>query len=135
MAKLCQIIAVCNGKKSQAIADFTKLYHTLQKSALFDGISRTYKPRDVEGEQLPAEMKRVRSLVPEMPLLIPGIGAQGGDVMSAVRFGCDTRGEMAIINASRSVIYASNGRDFALAARTAALKLRNEINIYRDRFF
>ncbi|HET6271502.1 MAG TPA: orotidine-5'-phosphate decarboxylase [Bacteroidota bacterium] len=89
----------------------------------------------VVGATRPSEMARVRKLVPEMPLLIPGIGAQGGDVKSTVRYGCDVRGEMAIINASRSIIYASNGEDFAEASRMAAMKLRDEINAYRAQFF
>jgi len=89
----------------------------------------------VVGATRPTELKRVRALVPEMPLLIPGIGAQGGNLKSAVRFGCDMHGEMAIINAGRSVIYASNSEDFAQAARTVAMKLRDEINMYRLEFF
>jgi len=70
-----------------------------------------------------------------MPLLIPGIGAQGGDLRQSVRYGCDRNGEMAIINASRSIIYASGGKDFGRAARTAALEMRDEINKYREQFF
>lgn len=89
----------------------------------------------VVGATRPTAMERIRRLVPEMPLLIPGVGAQGGDLKSSVRFGCDRRGEMAIINASRSIIYASQGEDFAEAARNAALKLRDEINRYREEFF
>ena len=89
----------------------------------------------VVGATRPKEMARVRKLVPDMPLLIPGIGAQGGEVRSAVRYGCDKRGEMAIINASRSIIYASSGKDFAHAARGAALKLRDEMNESRVKFF
>ena len=89
----------------------------------------------VVGATRPKELQRVRAMVPDMPLLIPGIGAQGGDLKSAVRYGCDEKGEMAIINASRSIIYASNGDDFAQAARAAALKLRDEMNTYRGTFF
>jgi orotidine-5'-phosphate decarboxylase len=89
----------------------------------------------VVGATRPKELQRVRTLAPEMPLLIPGIGAQGGDVRSAVRYGCDRKGEMAVINASRSILYASNKEDFARAARVAALKLREEINFYREKFF
>lgn len=81
------------------------------------------------------ELKRVRTLVPDMPLLIPGVGAQGGDLQAAVRYGCDKNGEMAVINSSRGIIYASGGKDFAEAARTAAMKLRGEINAIRDRYF
>ncbi|MBI4534721.1 MAG: orotidine-5'-phosphate decarboxylase [Ignavibacteriae bacterium] len=89
----------------------------------------------VVGATRPKDLARVRTLAPEMPLLIPGIGAQGGDLQAAVRYGCDKRSEMAIINASRSIIYASRGEDFASAARTAAVTLRDEINEYRKTFF
>jgi orotidine-5'-phosphate decarboxylase len=63
-----------------------------------------------------------------MPFLIPGIGAQGGDLSLTIKYGVDTHGEKAIINSSRQIIYASKGKDFAKAARNAALELRNEIN-------
>jgi orotidine-5'-phosphate decarboxylase len=89
----------------------------------------------VVGATRPRELQRVRKLAPEMPLLIPGIGAQGGSVKAAVRYGCDRQGEMAIINASRSITYASSGTDFPQAARAAALKLRDQINAYRKEFF
>lgn len=89
----------------------------------------------VVGATRPKEMQRIRRMVPDMPILIPGIGAQGGDLKAAVRYGCDRHGELAVINASRSVIFASAGDDFAEAARAAALKLRNDINQYRDMFF
>jgi orotidine-5'-phosphate decarboxylase len=89
----------------------------------------------VVGATKPAQLKRVRQLAPEMPLLIPGIGAQGGDIRSAVRYGCDAHGMMAIINASRSILYASRERDFADRARTAAKTLRDEIRLHRVRYF
>lgn len=90
----------------------------------------------VVGSTYPQELRRVRQLCPQMPLLIPGIGAQGGDPASAVRYGVDARGEKAIISSSRQIIYAylgegGKGGDFAAAARGAALKLRDEINRYR----
>ncbi len=89
----------------------------------------------VAGATRPAELRKIRSLAPDMPLLIPGVGAQGGDLRLAVRHGCDRRGEMAIINASRSIIYASGGEDFASSARSAALALRDEINNEREHYF
>jgi len=89
----------------------------------------------VVGATRPSELKRIRSLAPDMPLLIPGIGVQGGDVEAAVRYGCDRRGELAVINASRSIMYASRGDDFARAARTAALALRDEMNTHRASYF
>jgi orotidine-5'-phosphate decarboxylase len=66
-----------------------------------------------------------------MLLLIPGIGAQGGDLASAVRYGVDERGRKAIISSSRQIIYASKGKDFAEAARQVASSLREQINHYR----
>jgi orotidine-5'-phosphate decarboxylase len=89
----------------------------------------------VVGATRPVQLKRVRQLVPNVPLLIPGIGAQGGDVKLAVRYGCDANGTMALINASRSVLYASGGEGFAESARSAARALRDEMNTYRRQFF
>jgi orotidine 5'-phosphate decarboxylase subfamily 2 len=89
----------------------------------------------VVGATRPAELKRIRSLAPEMPILIPGIGAQKGDARSAVRYGCDSRGELAIINVGRSILNVSNGDDFAEKARAAALRFRETINGYRKQFF
>jgi orotidine-5'-phosphate decarboxylase len=87
----------------------------------------------VVGATYPEELKRVRSICPEMPLLIPGIGTQGGDLASAVGYGVDTRGEKAIINVSRQILYASTEKDFARAARNMAEKIRNQINDYRNK--
>ena len=85
----------------------------------------------VVGATYPQELKLIREGYPDMPLLIPGIGAQGGDLELAVRYGADARGEKTIINSSRQVIYASRGKDFAPAARRAATELRDQINHYR----
>ena len=82
----------------------------------------------VVGATAPQQLTDVRSICPDLPLLIPGIGAQGGDLADSVRCGVDARGRMAVINASRSVIYASTGVDYASAARHAAATLRNEMN-------
>jgi orotidine-5'-phosphate decarboxylase len=87
----------------------------------------------VVGATYPEELKRVRSICPEMCLLIPGIGAQGGDLASAVGYGVDARGEKAIINVSRQILYASKEKDFAQAARTMAEKIRKQINDYRNK--
>ncbi len=82
----------------------------------------------VVGATYPDELKAVRALCPTMPLLIPGIGTQGGDLARTIRNGIDASGGNAIINVSRQVIYASKQGDFAAAARTSAERLRNEIN-------
>jgi len=82
----------------------------------------------VVGATYPEELRLIRNSHPDMPLLIPGIGAQGGDLASTVRYGVNAKGEGAIINSSRGIIYASKGKDFAQAARQAASSLRNQIN-------
>lgn len=86
----------------------------------------------VVGATYPTELAEIRALVgPDLPLLMPGIGAQGGDMAAAVTAGLGAGRRGLIINASRAVIFASSGPDFAQAARTAATKLRDEINQYR----
>lgn len=82
----------------------------------------------VVGATYPYELKDVRALCPDMPILIPGVGAQGGDVTASVKNGVDASGEKAIINSSRQILYASRDKDFAVAARKQAQKLRDEIN-------
>lgn len=82
----------------------------------------------VVGATAPEELRHLRQVYPEMPLLIPGIGAQGGDVALTVKNGFDAKGERTVINSSRQILYASKGKDFAEAARKAALALRDQIN-------
>ena len=86
----------------------------------------------VVGATYPAELAKVRKIVGDMPILLPGIGAQGGEVEATVKAGKDSRNMGMIINSSRGIIFASNGPDFAEAARAALLKLKEEINRYRD---
>jgi orotidine-5'-phosphate decarboxylase len=86
----------------------------------------------VVGATWPEELERIRGICPEMPILIPGVGAQGADVASALGAGLDAEGGGVIINSSRQVLYASSGDDFAEAARKVALALRDEINRQRD---
>lgn len=74
----------------------------------------------VVGATYPEQLAEVRAIAPELPLLIPGIGAQGGDLAKTMQYGLDSRGAGVIINASRSIIYASLGADFAEAARQEA---------------
>ena len=85
----------------------------------------------VVGATYPDELKQIRQKHPDLLILIPGIGAQGGDVATTVKNGCNSLGEKAIINSARQIIYASRGLDFAEAARKAAMTLRDEINKYR----
>jgi len=85
----------------------------------------------VVGATFPEELKEIRAIAPEMPFLVPGIGAQGGDVKAAVTNGRTKNGAGMIVNSSRAIIYASADEDFADAARRAAASLRDEINRYR----
>jgi orotidine-5'-phosphate decarboxylase len=82
----------------------------------------------VVGATYPEVLAEVRALCPTLPLLIPGVGAQGGAIGGAARAAVDARGERAIVNVSRGVLYASDGAGFAEAARHEALRLRDEIN-------
>jgi orotidine-5'-phosphate decarboxylase len=75
----------------------------------------------VVGATYPNEIERVRSIAPTLPLLIPGVGAQGGDALATVRAGWREDAPI-IVNSSRAILYASNGEDFAKAAREEALK-------------
>lgn len=86
----------------------------------------------VVGATYPSELKQVRAIVGDMPILIPGIGAQGGDLAATVVAGKDSRGHGMIISSSREIIYASNDENFAQAAREATMSLRDKINSYRQ---
>lgn len=79
------------------------------------------------GATYPEELKAVREIVADMPILIAGIGAQDGDLQKTIRHGLDTRGRGLIVNASRSVIFASKGSDYADAARGKAEELHKAI--------
>lgn len=85
----------------------------------------------VVGATYPRELAEIRAVVGNLPILIPGIGAQGGEVEATVKAGQDIRGMGMIINSSRGIIFASNGPDFAEAARKAVQQLTGEINQYR----
>jgi len=84
----------------------------------------------VVGATYPEELKLIRQSHPDMTILIPGVGAQGGDLGLAVRYGVNAQGRGIIVNSSRQIIYASPGKDFPEAARRAASALRDEINRY-----
>ncbi len=85
----------------------------------------------VVGATFPAEIARVRELTGTLPLLVPGIGAQGGDIEATVKAGKTLGGTGLMINSSRAILYAGQGEDYADAARRAALETRDAINRYR----
>jgi orotidine-5'-phosphate decarboxylase len=78
----------------------------------------------VVGATYPAEIERVRQVAPNLPLLIPGVGAQGGDAVATVKAGWRADAPI-IVNSSRAILYASSGDDFAEAARREALRTRD----------
>jgi orotidine-5'-phosphate decarboxylase len=85
----------------------------------------------VVGATYPAEIERVRSVAPTVPLLIPGVGAQGGDAVATVKAGYRAQNSETIapivVNSSRAVLYASGETDYALAARAAAIATRDQL--------
>ena len=86
----------------------------------------------VVGATYPKEIERVRELAPTLPLLIPGVGAQGGDAVATVKAGLRVSGGVTtgpiIVNSSRAILYASSGLDFAEKARTVALRTRDVLS-------
>jgi orotidine-5'-phosphate decarboxylase len=105
---------------------------------LFERVARLALARNrtgqlglVVGATYPQELARVRAIVADMPLLVPGIGTQGGDVAATVQAGQTSAGTGLVINSSRAILYAGHGEDFALQARAAAARLRAEINRFR----
>lgn len=89
----------------------------------------------VVGATFPQELAQVRSIIGDMPLLVPGVGAQGGDIQATVQAGKTANGMGMMINSSRAILYAKPdldaGEDFAQAARRVALETRDAINLYR----
>lgn len=82
----------------------------------------------VVGATYPDELGQVRKIIGDIPILIPGIGTQGGDLEKSVQFGKDSYGAGFIINSSRGIIFASNGPNFAQVARHETQKLNDSIN-------
>ncbi|AII58804.1 MAG: orotidine-5'-phosphate decarboxylase [Dehalococcoides mccartyi] len=88
----------------------------------------------VVGATQQEELKKLRLSYPKMPFLIPGIGAQGGDLKATVENGTNQSGQLALICASRGILYARSGSEFAQGAAEAAKQMRDAINHYRKRF-
>jgi orotidine-5'-phosphate decarboxylase len=85
----------------------------------------------VVGATHPDELKKLRAKAPDLPFLIPGIGAQGGDLELTVKYGCNKNKQLALINVSRGIIYSSLKNDFDIKAEEAALKYNEQINSFR----
>jgi orotidine-5'-phosphate decarboxylase len=107
-----------------------RLYHVVAEM-----IAKRWNSRGncmmVVGATYPRELAEIREIAGDMPLLVPGVGAQGGDVAQAVLNGRTRDGTGLAISSSRAILYASSGEDFAAAARKATLTLRDQINANR----
>jgi orotidine-5'-phosphate decarboxylase len=86
----------------------------------------------VVGATYPEELQAVRSRVGDLPILVPGVGAQGGDLEAVLRTGLDSHGQGLVISNSRSILYASSGLDFAQAARAEAQRVVGEMKRLRQ---
>jgi len=127
------VFILCRTSNPGAV-DFQSQLNT-EGIPLFELVAKKAKEWDthgniglVMGATYAEDLKRVRQLCPDMPLLIPGIGPQGGDLVPVVQYGTDARGEKAIIVAARQILYAAPGKGFAEAARKVARELRDRIN-------
>ena len=85
----------------------------------------------VVGATYPQQLARVRAIAPGLPVLVPGIGAQGGDIGATLRAGLSAQGDGLVINSSRAILYAGAGESFAQDARAAALDTRDQIEAAR----
>lgn len=117
-------------------------YKTFGRKCLFEEVvivsqrwTKHHNLGFVVGATTSAEIRTVRKLAKNIPFLVPGVGAQGGRVEDVIKFGCTKDGFGILINSSRNILYSSGGKDFADAARSEALKLKNEINFFRNKYF
>lgn len=133
--KCCFILCVTSNPGAQDFqfleVDERPLYHHVAESVL------RWNQNDncglVVGASYPQKIKELRSVSGNLPFLIPGVGAQGGDLEAAVRYGSDEGNSLIVVNSSRSVLYASSGIDFAEKAREEVQRLNqviSEIGIY-----
>lgn len=129
------VIVLCRtsntgGAQFQMLAsDGERLYERIARLAATDWHSAAGGQLGlVVGATAPAELARVRALAPELPLLVPGIGAQGGDPAAVVGAGADRSGFGLIVNSSRAILYCDDSPDFAAAAAAVAKATRDELN-------
>ena len=107
---------------------FYGIYNRMSQSDFVDALNAFYTWEYTNLD----ELRKIREILGnDIPLLIPGIGKQGGDIEKTVKFGTNKDGNMAIINSSRGIIFSGNDRNFSKRARDAAHNLKEEINKYR----
>jgi orotidine-5'-phosphate decarboxylase len=120
-----QFISIEDDGKTKTLV----VYHYMAK--LVQQWNRNKNIGLVVGATLPGELKEIRGIINEdMPILIPGIGAQGGDLEQSIENGSNSKGQMAIINVARGVIYADNTKNYAEKAREAALNYQQSLMEY-----
>lgn len=128
--KGCIILCKTSNPGAGEFQDVGLLYQLVARNVV-----NTWNSNDncmlVVGATYPEELAAVRRIVGEMTLLVPGIGSQGGDIEKTVKAGVNSKGAGMIINASRSVIFADTGTNFAQHARKEAVQLRQAINAFR----
>lgn len=106
------------------------LYHVVAEKV--DEWNTTGQLGLVIGATYPNELASVRALTPNLNFLVPGVGAQGGDINACVKSGMNAQKTGMVINSSRAILYASSGEDFAAKAREVAVKTRDAINAARS---
>jgi orotidine-5'-phosphate decarboxylase len=129
---LCRTSNQGAGEFQDLVVDADPLYINVAKRVA-SGWNSNGNCALVVGATYPEELRRVRELVADMPILIPGVGAQGGDLERTVSAGKDSNDAGMIINSSRGIIFASSGADFAQAAYEETRRLHTLINEYRGR--
>ena len=127
---LCRTSNPHSGDLQNLVADGMPLYKHVAK-LVRDNWNYNKNAALVVGATYPEELKELREMCPELPFLVPGVGAQGGDVEKVVKNGCAMSWGGIIVNSSRGIIYASKGDDFAEKSGAAARELRDLINSFR----
>lgn len=128
---LCRTSNEGSGEFQDMIVDGGKLYTHVAKHVKADWNSNN-NCLLVVGATYPEELQEIRSIVgPEMVFLVPGVGAQGGDIEATLKAGLNEDNKGLVINASRSIIYADNSKNFASTAGIKAKAVKDEINKYR----
>ena len=124
---LCRTSNPGGSELQNRLIDATPLYQHVARTAA-ETWSQIGEVGLVVGATFPGELAEVRAIAPTLPLLVPGIGAQGGDIEATVKAGRDKNNRGMMINSSRAIIYADSGQNFADAARAAAINTRDTIN-------
>ena len=129
---LCKTSNAGSGElQNLQLADGRTLFQTVAHKASSDW-NKNHNLLLVVGATYPEELAQIRQTVGDMPLLIPGIGAQGGDVEATLKAGLRTDGKGLIISSSRGIIYAGDtAKNYAAAAEQACVELKETINLYR----